>query len=389
MWGLIDDRSVSEAKRLGHAEVTGGHIAFCLAKVLEEKGAQDLPSTSADIAASLPSATSEVVQPVIPDKSREVLDSIKDQESALEVLKSILANDNWKAPQGKPDESVDDVLAELDALIGLGSVKDEVRELVALQKVAKVRAEAGLPAVEVGLHLVFTGDPGTGKTTVARLISRLYKALGLLSKGHLVEVGRSDLVAGYVGQTAIAVERAFNTAQGGVLFVDEAYALAPGYSEDFGAEAIATMVLEMENRREDLAVIVAGYEQPMQAFIASNEGLESRFQTIIDFPDYTADELVEIWSGFAARHQIAASPEVLAAVREHFEHVDAGGPLGNGRYARKLFEEMCRNQAVRAAADNDVEVSEITEFVVGDVPVVEVVEEEPIEEEDPAPGLYL
>ena len=147
------------------------------------------------------------------------------------------------------------------------------------------------------------------------------------------------------------------------------------------------MVMEMENRREDLAVIVAGYELPMQAFIASNEGLESRFQTMIDFPDYTSEELVEIWSRMADRYQISAPPEVLAAVKLHFDSVDAGGPLGNGRYARKLFEEMYRRQAIRAAADDNVEVSEITAFVVEDVPVVQV--SEPEMAEDPSVGQYL
>lgn len=369
MWGLIDERSVSEAKRLGHPEVTEGHIAYCLAKVLAEKGVEDLPATSDDIAASLPPATSDVVQPTISEQCRQVLNTVDGEDSAREVLKQLLGMDDWKAaPSASGTESVEDVLAELDALIGLDAVKAEVRELVALQKVAKVRAEAGLPPVEVGLHLVFTGDPGTGKTTVARLISRLYRALGLLSKGHLVEVGRADLVAAYVGQTAIAVQRAFNSAEGGVLFVDEAYALTPNSREDFGAEAIATMVMEMENRRDDLAVIVAGYERPMRAFIASNEGLESRFQATIDFPNYTSDELVQIWSQFADRHQISVPPDVVAAVRQHFENVGSGGSLGNGRYARRLFEEMYRQQATRAAADNVVEVSEVTAFVIEDVP---------------------
>lgn len=383
MWGLIDDNCLSEAKRLGHPEVTKGHIAYCLARALEKKGAEGVPASSNEIAAFLPPPSSAAVQPVFPDDCQDLISRIEDENSAREVLQEILSNDEWKTSPGQlGDESLEDLLAELDRLIGLGSVKAEVRELVALQQVAQVRAAEGLPPVEVGLHLVFTGDPGTGKTTVARLISRIYRCLGLLSKGHLVEVGRADLVAGYVGQTAQTVQAAFDAAQGGVLFIDEAYALTPMDPRDYGAEALATLVLEMENRREDIAVIAAGYEEPMRHFIDANEGLQSRFQTMIAFQGYTHDELVQIWQLFADRAQIAATPEVLAAVRRHFDGVATGGPTGNARYARRLFEEMYRELAIRAAADNQVDVSEITAFVVEDVP-------DPEGAEDSSMGLYL
>jgi SpoVK/Ycf46/Vps4 family AAA+-type ATPase len=369
MWGLIDDKSVSEAKRLGHEEVTPGHIAFCLAQALERRGVENLPAASAEIAASLPVPTHRVVTPKLSDDSRTLLNDVTDEESALRVLTQILAKNDWKAP-GAPvaEESLVDVMADLESLIGLDSVKAEVSELVALQQVGAVRAQAGLPDITVGLHMVFTGDPGTGKTTVARLVSRIYRALGLLSRGHIVEVGRADLVGEYVGHTAPKVRAAFDKAEGGVLFIDEAYALTPTHGNDFAPEALAALVMEMENRRANLAVIVAGYDEPMRRFLETNEGMQSRFQTYIDFPDYTPEELLRIWQVFAEKAQIDCSEEVLAAVSEHLASTKTSGPAGNGRYVRKLFEESYRRMAARAAADKDIELWEVTAFTVDDIP---------------------
>ncbi|MBQ9347534.1 MAG: AAA family ATPase, partial [Oscillibacter sp.] len=204
------------------------------------------------------------------------------------------------APEGKeeqetPPENIEDLQKELDGYIGLERVKQEVRSLVNLVKVHQLRRENGLPEPELSLHMVFTGNPGTGKTTVARIMARIYKSLGILSKGQLVEVDRSGLVAGYVGQTALKTAKAVESALGGVLFIDEAYALNGKGDNDFGQEAIDTVLKAMEDHRDDLVVIVAGYDELMDAFIHSNPGLESRFNRFLHFDDYTEEELLKIF----------------------------------------------------------------------------------------------
>ena len=207
-----------------------------------------------------------------------------------------------------PPRSLDDLLAELDALIGLQRVKREIHRQVALLRVEKLRVDAGLKSPTMTRHLVFTGNPGTGKTTVARLVGGIYQALGLLSGGHLVEVDRSELVAGYLGQTATKTAEVVASAAGGVLFIDEAYSLTasgPG-GDQYGQESVDTLVKEMEDRRDDLVVIVAGYPAPMAAFIAANPGLASRFRTTIEFEDYTDDELVAILRTPGRRRRLRA-----------------------------------------------------------------------------------
>jgi SpoVK/Ycf46/Vps4 family AAA+-type ATPase len=262
------------------------------------------------------------------------------------------------------------VLAELNSLIGLDKAKQQVNALIALHRANTVLAQQKRSAVPVGLHLVFTGNPGTGKTTVARLIGRLYKAIGLLDGGQLIEVDRSQLVAGYVGQTAIRTQEAINSADGGVLFIDEAYSLASdsGSNNGFGDEAISTLVKAMEDKRDSLAIVVAGYSKDMDEFIKSNQGLKSRFQTFIEFEDYDTEDLIKIFKLISSATPVVVTSEVEQALREYIIDFKPQGEDGNGRFARNLFEKMFMNLTTRAMADGTIEPHELEAFKVEDVP---------------------
>jgi adenylate kinase family enzyme len=239
-----------------------------------------------------------------------------------------------KPPEAKA-KSVEELLAELDALIGLDRVKREIHRQVAILKVQRLRAEAGLRKPTITRHLVFTGNPGTGKTTVARLVAGIYAALELLSTGQLIEVDRSELVAGYLGQTAVKTSEVVAKASGGVLFIDEAYSLT---GDQYGTEAVDTLVKEMEDRRDDLVVIVAGYPAPMEAFISANPGLASRFRTTIEFDDYTDDELVNILTLLADGSDYDLTGPALAHFRELLAETPRGSTFGNGRFSRNTLE---------------------------------------------------
>ena len=255
-----------------------------------------------------------------------------------------------EAAAEKPD--FDELMEQLESLVGLEQVKKDVKSLVNLMKVRKLRQENDLPVPPMSLHMVFTGNPGTGKTTVARLVSGLYAAIGVLSKGQLVEVDRSGLVAGYVGQTALKTQEAVKSALGGVLFIDEAYSLASGGENDFGREAIETILKAMEDHRDDLIVIVAGYDGPMERFMSSNPGLESRFNKYFYFPDYTGEQLMAIFNGQCEKNGYKLTVEAQADARELFDELyeQRDENFGNGRDVRNFFEDMIVRQSDRVAA---------------------------------------
>ena len=270
-----------------------------------------------------------------------------------------------------PARSIEDLLAELDALIGLHNVKAEVRRLTSLLQVQQLRAERGLPTMETSHHLVFSGNPGTGKTTVARLLSQIYRAVGVVSKGHLVETDRADLVAGFVGQTALKTQQVLEASIGGMLLIDEAYALARGGENDFGREAIDTLVKFMEDHRDDLAIVAAGYVVEMADFIDTNPGLKSRFTRRVDFPDYTTDELVEIFDGLGTKHHYACTDDAATRVRELIDAEPRTRGFGNARFVRNLFETAIAHQAMRVAPLTDPSDEQLTTLVATDIAPVD------------------
>ncbi len=272
-----------------------------------------------------------------------------------------------KSPEETAHEppKLEDVMAELDALCGLDRVKKDVKSLVNLVKVRKLREKAGLPVPALSLHLVFLGNPGTGKTTVARLLAKIYQAIGVLSRGQLVEADRSTLVAGFVGQTAGKTQEVINRAMGGVLFIDEAYALTnKENASDFGGEAVEVLLKNMEDHRDDLIVIVAGYTEPMEKFIHSNPGLESRFNKYFFFEDYTGEQLLEILLSMCRKNGYTLSDGGRKWAEEYLKmrYLLRDENFGNARDVRNLFEKALSRQADRVAQMEDPTVEQLMEL---------------------------
>lgn len=264
-------------------------------------------------------------------------------------------------------DSLEDLLSELDRLIGLEPVKHQVRQVSDLLAVQRLRSQRGLATPDTSHHLVFTGNPGTGKTTVARLLARIYCALGVVSKGHLVETDRAGLVAGFVGQTAQRVDEVVAEALGGVLLIDEAYGLVRGGEQDYGHEALDALVKRMEDHRADLVVIVAGYPDEMDDFLDANPGLRSRFGRVVHFPDYTDAELVAIFELLCRGGDYVADDEVRAALEVHLGQAERGRGFGNGRLSRLLFERGVMGHASRVARLSGPSDDELTRLAPADL----------------------
>lgn len=300
--------------------------------------------------------------------------SILFEEAPVQIAEHSAANTGqrtlttpWITDQPKP---LEDLIAELNELVGLERVKADVTQLVNFLKVQQLRESKGLVSQPFSRHLVFYGNPGTGKTTVARLLAQIYRSLGMLTKGHLVETDRSGLVAGYIGQTALKVKEVVENALGGILFIDEAYSLTVGQGWDFGQEAVDTLIKLMEDHRDDLIVVVAGYTDKMNAFLSSNPGLRSRFNKYLNFDDYSPQQLVEIFGLFCARagYQISqpTQEELMKVFSVLFETRDE--TFGNGRLARNLFESTISNQANRIVGLTSISVENLSTITIEDIP---------------------
>jgi stage V sporulation protein K len=284
-------------------------------------------------------------------------------------------------PQAE-QETLESVMKKINDLVGMKNIKKEINTLVNLIKIRKAREKRGLPVSKTSLHAVFYGPPGTGKTTIARLLGKVYKAMGLLTKGHIIETDRAGLVAGYVGQTAIQVNEVVEQALDGILFIDEAYALKPrgGSGNDFGQEAIETILKRMEDQRERLVVIVAGYPDEMKEFIESNPGLKSRFSRYFYFKDYKPEELIKIFAIFCktAAYKITkhARTKLLNLLKILYAAKDR--TFGNGRLVRNIFEKVIENQANRL-----VKITPLTDQILSTIQKADIPSQKELEDQSP------
>jgi stage V sporulation protein K len=387
---LLQDAAIAAAKSYGHPAVEPRHVLFAATRhfrsrpeiepLFEKARAALMPHGSAietpkftreaeDLLAAF-ATEQDVIAALLKSSGNGAAPTVSSGSAAQSATPSTQAAPPAKVvdpPTPNPRETTAQVLTELEALVGLASVKRQLKSVIAVVQANQERGKAGLAQVSSGLHLVFTGPPGTGKTTVARLVARLYAAAGALPGGNFTEASRSDLVAGYVGQTAIKTADVIARTRPGVLFIDEAYSLTPTHSSDFGAEAIATLVKAMEDHRTELAIIVAGYGEEMAEFVGCNPGLKSRLKTYIDFPDFSAVELTRIFESFAKAAAIVLAPGALDAAKAVFRRVVTKRDFGNARFARSLFEQAYARMAARAVADGSVTIDEVSTIIAADV----------------------
>lgn len=302
----------------------------------------------------------EIISSMTQSNLKKVMDDLWGEDTkqagnkGTKEEKQTPAENTEKKAEAVEEYDFESLLKELHSLIGLSSIKEEITSLMNLAKIDGMRKEKGLPSTDISLHMVFSGNPGTGKTMVARLVSKMLKSLGVLSKGQLVEVDRSMLVAGYVGQTAIKTAEMVEKAKGGVLFIDEAYSLTNRGENDYGQEAVETLLKLMEDNRKDLVVIVAGYDLLMEDFVLSNPGLKSRFNRFLHFPDYSKEELCDIFALYCKKAGFRLGEGAREALLEIFASKNQM-EFGNARGARNLFEKALVKQANRLAKLPDIQ----------------------------------
>ena len=287
-----------------------------------------------------------------PEKTEAKKAAILVHSSLIEFYGYLTIQEICKQKENVDEDArtLQELLDELNTLVGLEKVKNKVQDLIVYQKIQKLRREKNLHSAKNTLHLAFTGNPGTGKTTVARIVGRIYKQIGLLSKGHFVEVSRTDLIAGYQGQTALKVKKVIEQAKGGVLFIDEAYSITENdHSDSYGRECLTELTKALEDYREDLVVIVAGYTDPMKKFFASNPGLKSRFNTFIEFDDYSPNELDEILIDMCKKNDYVLDAEAKEKIHGYFEQqtISKDENFANGRLVRNLYDDLVMSHARR------------------------------------------
>ena len=353
------------ASKLDAVTNSCGELVKAAHAVAEE---QDHASTIYLIHKTSKLMNSDEVQKEIKAVAATLKDSLMKFYGYLYIME---ANDQFRSQCDDDPRTLPELLDDLDKLIGLESVKSKVNDLIAYQKVQVLREQQGMRSQKGTLHMAFTGNPGTGKTTVARIVGRVYKQIGLLSKGHFVEASRTDLIAGYQGQTALKVKKVIEQAKGGVLFIDEAYSITENdHSDSYGRECLTELTKALEDYRTDLVVIVAGYTEPMEHFFASNPGLKSRFNTFIEFPDYSADQLHDMLEKLCISNDYVLSEDVSQLILEFLtEQVETKNEnFSNGRLVRNIYDNLVMNHARRVVAYEHPNQQELSLIITDDFP---------------------